>query len=81
MENQSNQLLSLDTNLQTLPFSLYNLPFPIQTFILHCENIFQTPYGLPLPRPHDDNMPFLPNTPPITVRPILLPALSNGDHL
>jgi hypothetical protein len=56
--------------LQALPT---NIPQDIKTLLHHFPTVFQTPHGLPPQRPHDHNIPRLPNTPPVNVKPYRYP--------
>jgi len=77
MEHQPNPTLPIEISLQTPSSPLYDLPFPIQSLLLHHKTIFQAPQGLLPSRPHDHHIPLIPNTNPINVRPYRYPHSQN----
>ena len=73
IDSLSSSPSQLESNLQNPSSPLYSLPFPIQAILLQHHSIFQIPHGLPPPRLHDHQIPLLPHTPPINVKPYRYP--------
>ncbi|KAJ9553062.1 hypothetical protein OSB04_017107 [Centaurea solstitialis] len=62
-----------DSTTPNLPVDLSHSDPHIASLLHRYQHLFQTPSGLPPPRPHDHHIPLLPNTTPVNVRPYRYP--------